>query len=268
MISVDLWQRGCERLAAELPEQQFNTWIRPLPPALIAAGEGGEGLVISLRVPNRFKLDWIRNQYAGRIEAIMSELAGKPARLDLALASREPVGRLAPAAVHQAIAVGQVLHNGLRPVAAPEAPALIIRGYQGGPLGPPPSASRHRINSALTIAGQSGNFELNVMLPLVAHNLLDSLHLLTQTSALLGERAIATFTVNQAHLQDALARNPILVTALNPLIGYARAAAIAKRAYAEGRPILDVAEEDSGLDRATLAQLLDPARLTEGGLSQ
>ena len=150
MISVDLWQRGCERLAAELPEQQFNTWIRPLPPALIAAGEGGEGLVISLRVPNRFKLDWIRNQYAGRIEAIMSELAGKPARLDLALASREPVGRLAPAAVHQAIAVGQVLHNGLRPVAAPEAPALIIRGHQGGPLGPPPSASRHRINSALT----------------------------------------------------------------------------------------------------------------------
>ena len=123
-------------------------------------------------------------------------------------------------------------------------------------------------DAAITIAGQSGNFELNVMLPLVAHNLLDSLHLLTQTSALLGERAIATFTVNQAHLQDALARNPILVTALNPLIGYARAAAIAKRAYAEGRPILDVAEEDSGLDRATLAQLLDPARLTEGGLSQ
>src|SRR6218665_2938088 len=80
----DLWQRGCERLAAELPEQQFNTWIRPLAPATVAAGEG-EGLLVSLRVPNRFKLDWIRNQYAGRIETILSELSGRPAKLELAL---------------------------------------------------------------------------------------------------------------------------------------------------------------------------------------
>ena len=151
MISVDLWQRGCERLAAEMPEQQFNTWIRPLPPALIADGVGGDGLVISLRVPNRFKLDWIRNQYAGRIEAILSELAGKPARLDLALATREPVGRIATPSANQPIAIGQVLHNGLKPMSSSatpiEAPALII---PNNPLGPPPSASRHRINSALT----------------------------------------------------------------------------------------------------------------------
>ena len=154
MISVDLWQRGCERLAAEMPEQQFNTWIRPLPPALIADGAGGDGLVISLRVPNRFKLDWIRNQYAGRIEAILSELAGKPARLDLALASREPVGRVATPSANQAISVGQVLHNGLKPMSASatplQAPALIIPNNPNYPLGPPPSASRHRINSALT----------------------------------------------------------------------------------------------------------------------
>jgi len=157
MISVDLWQRGCERLAAEMPEQQFNTWIRPLPPALIADGAGGDGLVISLRVPNRFKLDWIRNQYAGRIEAILSELAGKPARLDLALASREAVGRAATPSANQPVAVGQVLHNGLKPMspgATPmQAPALIIpnhQNHQNHPLGPPPSASRHRINSALT----------------------------------------------------------------------------------------------------------------------
>jgi fumarate hydratase class II len=121
-------------------------------------------------------------------------------------------------------------------------------------------------DAAIAVAGQSGNFELNVMLPLVAHDLLDSLHLLSKTSALLGARAIATFKVNEAQLRKALARNPILVTALNPLIGYAKAAAIAKRAYAEDRPILDVAEEDSGLDRKTLEALLDPARLTEGGL--
>lgn len=153
MLGAELWQRGCERLAAELPEQQFNTWIRPLPPATVADSTDAGGLVISLRVPNRFKLDWIRNQYAGRIEAILSELAGKPARLDIAIAAREPLARVAPP-VSQPIAVGQVLHNGLRPViaapapAAPiEAPAIIVP-QQGNNL--PPSASRHRINTALT----------------------------------------------------------------------------------------------------------------------
>jgi len=121
-------------------------------------------------------------------------------------------------------------------------------------------------DAAIAIAGQSGNFELNVMLPLVAHNLLDQLHLLARTSELLGARAIATFTVNEASLQQALSRNPILVTALNPVIGYDKAAAIAKRAYKEKRPILDVAEEDSGLPRAQLEALLDPTKLTRGGL--
>jgi len=121
-------------------------------------------------------------------------------------------------------------------------------------------------DAAIAIAGQSGNFELNVMLPLVAHNLLDQLHLLARTSELLGSRAIATFRVNEPSLQAALSRNPILVTALNPVIGYDKAAAIAKRAYKEKRPILDVAEEDSGLPRSQLEALLDPAKLTRGGL--
>ncbi|WP_397533636.1 chromosomal replication initiator protein DnaA [Roseateles sp.] len=160
MSGAELWQRGCERLAAEIPEQQFNTWIRPLPPADVAeaAGQSGEhGLVVSLRVPNRFKLDWIRNQYAGRIETILSELAGRPARLELALAQREAVGRVPALPSNQPIAVGQVLHNGLRPVSPPvpaaagEKPA-VASPQPSGPaaLGPPPSASRHRINPALT----------------------------------------------------------------------------------------------------------------------
>jgi chromosomal replication initiator protein len=83
-MSDDLWQRGCEQLAAELPEQQFNTWIRPLPPADVAVN--GNGAVVSLRVPNRFKLDWIRSQYAGRIESVLSRLAGQPVSLQLHLA--------------------------------------------------------------------------------------------------------------------------------------------------------------------------------------
>jgi len=121
-------------------------------------------------------------------------------------------------------------------------------------------------DAAIAIAGQSGSFELNVMLPLVAHNLLDSLQLMAGASRELGERAIATFKVNEAGLKQALSRNPILVTALNPRIGYLKAAEIAKRAYKENRPIIDVAEEDSGIARAELEELLDPARLTQGGL--
>src|SRR6059058_4815275 len=87
-MPLDLWQRGCERLATELPEQQFNTWIRPLPAAEVA-DEGEGAAVVTVRVPNRFKLDWIRNQYAGRIESVLSELAGKPVRLDITLALRD-----------------------------------------------------------------------------------------------------------------------------------------------------------------------------------
>jgi chromosomal replication initiator protein len=87
----DLWQRGCERLASELPDQQFNTWIRPLPDADVA--DNGEAAVVTVRVPNRFKLDWIRNQYAGRIETVLTELAGKPVRLDVTLAQRDDGGR-------------------------------------------------------------------------------------------------------------------------------------------------------------------------------
>ena len=87
-MSADLWLRGCERLAAELPEQQFNTWIRPLAAAEVH-DQGEAGTVVTLRVPNRFKLDWIRNQYASRIEAVLTHLAGKPVRLDITLALRE-----------------------------------------------------------------------------------------------------------------------------------------------------------------------------------
>lgn len=121
-------------------------------------------------------------------------------------------------------------------------------------------------DAAIAIAGQSGNFELNVMLPVIAHNLLGSIELLANASRLLADRAIASFKVNEPKLKEALGRNPILVTALNPLIGYQKAAEIAKKAYREGRPIIDVAEEMTELGRAELEQLLNPERLTEGGL--
>lgn len=121
-------------------------------------------------------------------------------------------------------------------------------------------------DAAITVAGQSGNFELNVMLPVIASNLLSSLDLLANASRLLATRAIASFKVRPERLAQDLARNPILVTALNPLIGYAKAAEIAKRAYQEQRPIIEVALEDTGLSREQLEDLLNPRRLTQGGL--
>ena len=118
----------------------------------------------------------------------------------------------------------------------------------------------------ITLAGQSGNFQLNVMLPLVAWNLLESLRLLANAARSLADDAIAGFEVRPERLAEALARNPVLVTALNPLIGYERGAAIAKRAYAEGRPLAEVAAEMTDLTPARLATLLDPLDLTTGGI--
>jgi len=121
-------------------------------------------------------------------------------------------------------------------------------------------------DAAITVAGQSGNFELNVMLPLVASNLLNSIKLLSNVSRLLADKAVANFKVNEEQLNHALSRNPILVTALNPIIGYMKAAEIAKQAYKEGRPVVEVAAENTDLSVEELQKLLDPAKLTQGGL--
>ncbi|MBN8921667.1 MAG: aspartate ammonia-lyase [Rhodanobacter sp. 68-29] len=121
-------------------------------------------------------------------------------------------------------------------------------------------------DATIAIAGQSGNFQLNVMLPLIAYNLLESLGMLANVSRLLADQAIAGFVVNKARVNQALAMNPILVTALNPVIGYEKGAATAKLAYKQHRPIMDVALETTGLSKAELAKLLDPLALTKGGI--
>lgn len=116
-------------------------------------------------------------------------------------------------------------------------------------------------DSTITVAGQSGNFQLNVMLPVIAYNLLQSIHLSANSCNALAQTAIADFVVNHQSIDANLARNPILITALNREIGYSKAAEIAKRAYAENRPILDVAVEMTNLDKNRLEQLLDPSNL-------
>ena len=151
-MSLDLWHRSCERLATELPEQQFSTWIRPLPPADFT--DVGDGAVALVRVPNRFKLDWIRSQYGPRIESVLTELAGKPVRLELALAPREmPAPGHAPVptgsgfiTAHPPQRIGAVFDQALATSTNghPPAPA------QARPMHIAPAMNSHRLNPALT----------------------------------------------------------------------------------------------------------------------
>ena len=147
-MSDDLWQRGCTQLAAELPEQQYNTWIRPLPPgevrtALDAAGS----TVVSLKVPNRFKLDWIRSQYAARIEGVLSGLAGKPIKLDLQLAPRE-ASSVNGGAAHGVATQSNpaAAASGDRIAGAAQGHARAATSNSRAPLLQP----QHRLNAALT----------------------------------------------------------------------------------------------------------------------
>lgn len=123
-------------------------------------------------------------------------------------------------------------------------------------------------DGTITVAGQAGNFQLNVMLPVIAYNLLQSIEILANGARMLADKAIAGFTVNEDQIQSALGRNPILVTALNAVIGYDLGAKIAKTAYAEKRAVLDVAEEMTDLSREELERLLAPFNLTQGGIQK
>jgi fumarate hydratase class II len=121
-------------------------------------------------------------------------------------------------------------------------------------------------DATITLAATHGNFELMTMLPVIAHNLLESLGLLANASRLLADQAIAGFTVNQAHVAGLVEKNPILVTALTPIIGYDKAAEIGKQAHRERRRISEVAAEQTPLSRAEIDKLLDPRELTAGGI--
>ena len=119
---------------------------------------------------------------------------------------------------------------------------------------------------SITVAAQSGNFQLNVMLPVIAYNLLKSINLLSGAMNVLSKNAISSFKVNKKNLEVSLSKNPILVTALNPIIGYEKSAFIAKKAYKENRPIIDVAAEETDIPKAKLVKLLDPSKLAKGGI--
>ncbi len=171
---------------------------------------------------------------------------------DLRLMNSGPLAGLGEIALPALQPGSSIMPGKVNPV-IPEAVAMVAAQVMGN-------------DATIAIAGQSGNFELNVMLPVVAYNLLQSIDLLANAATCLAEKAIAGFTVNVDTINQALDRNPILVTALNPVIGYEKGAAVAKQAYKEGRPVKDVAREMTDLSEEELDRLLDPAGLTEGGI--
>ncbi len=123
-------------------------------------------------------------------------------------------------------------------------------------------------DATISIGALSGNFELNVMLPVVAHNLLQSIEILANACLNFAEKSVDGLKVNEKHIGGLVDKNPILVTALNPVIGYDLAAKIAKRAYAEKRALLDVAKEMTDLSEEELAKALDPIKMTRGGFTE
>ncbi len=171
---------------------------------------------------------------------------------DLRWMNSGPLAGLAEIALPDLQPGSSIMPGKVNPV-IPEAAAMVAAQVIGN-------------DATITIAGQSGNFQLNVMLPVVALNLLESIALLANVSLALADTAIKGFKVNQKKLDDALERNPILVTALNSVIGYDKGAAIAKQAYKEGRAIREVAAEQTKLPPEQLRRLLDPLELTKGGI--
>jgi len=122
-------------------------------------------------------------------------------------------------------------------------------------------------DQTITVAGQAGNFELNVMLPVVAHNLLESIHILANASRNFADKSVSRLSVNEEKIKQMVEKNPILVTALNPIIGYEKGSKIAKKAFKEGRALKDVAKEMTDLTDEELDKALDPIKMTRGGFT-
>jgi fumarate hydratase class II len=251
------------------------TRLQSCRPRLHALAQGGTAVGTGVNADPRF---------AEKVAALLSQQTGldlRPARdFFAALASQDTAVELSGHLRSLAVALTKIANDlrwmnsgplaGLAEISLPALqPGSSIMPGKVNPVVPEAVAM---VGAQVTgndvtigIAGQSGNFQLNVMLPVIAYNLLQSVELLAGAARTLARSSIAGFAVNARQLELALSRNPMLVTALNPVIGYDKAAAIAKKAYAEGRPILDVALEMTDLGIERLTKLLDPAQLTRGG---
>jgi fumarate hydratase class II len=167
---------------------------------------------------------------------------------DLRWMNSGPVTGLAEITLPSLQPGSSIMPGKINPV-IPEAVAMVCAQVIGNDL-------------TVTIGGQSGNFQLNVMLPVIAYNVLQSIQLLANASRVLADKAISGFKLNKEKMAELLDKNPILVTALNPIIGYDKAAQIAKIAYKEGRSIKEVALEQTNLSQQELDDILNPLKLT------
>ncbi len=249
--------------------QASLTRLRALPQGGTAVGTGvnaheefGERVAMALKARTGFAFCVMDNRFVGLASQDSAvEMSGQLKTLAVALMkiandlrwmNSGPLAGLGEIALPALQPGSSIMPGKVNPV-IPEAVAQVCAQVIGN-------------DATITVAGQSGNFQLNVMLPVIALNLLQSIELLTNAARVLADKAIRDFTVNEDVIKQALDKNPILVTALNRVIGYEKGAAIAKKAYAEKRPILDVAMEETDLSKQELQKLLDPARLTRGGI--
>ncbi len=284
----DILKTGRTHLMDAMPitlGQELSAWVQQIQhaearllavqPRLHALAIGGTAVGTGLNAPagfaeavcaglqSRYGLPFVKT--TNHFEALscldtLAELSGQLKVLatslmkianDLRWMNSGPLTGLAEIALPALQAGSSIMPGKVNPV-IPEAVCMVCARVMGN-------------DATVTIAAQSGNFQLNVMWPVAIQSVLNSLFVLSSACQQLGEKAIAGFTVNQDRLEDALRRNPILVTALNQRIGYEAGSRIAKRAYAERRPVFDVAQEDTDLTVEELTQLLDPARLAKPG---
>ncbi len=258
-------QHGSERLSASLPRlaelAQGGTAVGTGINAHPAFGKAiasqlsewtGLPLVASTNYFESLSTQDAAVELSGQLNTVATSLM-KIAN-DLRWMNSGPIAGLGEIALPALQPGSSIMPGKVNPV-IPEAVAMVCAQVMGNHL-------------TVTIGGQSGNFQLNVMLPVIAYNLLQSIALLANGSRMLADSAIAGFTVNEAHIAGLVGRNPILVTALNPVIGYEIGAKSAKRAYAEGRSLKEVALEETELSSDELDRILDPRGLTEGGFHE
>ncbi len=120
-------------------------------------------------------------------------------------------------------------------------------------------------DTTITLAAQSGSFQLNTMFPIAAGRIVQSATLLSRATVSLFDQAIAGMKINEQGIKEPLLKNPILVTALAPLIGYQKSAAIAHMAREQDCTVMEVALRETDLAKEQLEKLLDPAQLASGG---
>ena len=118
----------------------------------------------------------------------------------------------------------------------------------------------------ISIAGQSGNFELNVMMPVMAHNMIESVEILSNVSAVFAKDCISGIEVNKEQCESTIEKSLAMCTSLAPVIGYDKAAAVAKKAFNENKTVREVVDENKILEKKEAARILDPKTMIKPSL--